>query len=258
MIQIVALDLDDTLLRSDKSLAAETIELLHVLEERDIRVVVATGRPPRSVAEALPSELHHIPWICYNGAEIYENGEKIYENLLSVDDTRQIVESFEKLLPTSALGLEIDDVLYMNRESDRWRVYQQANLLEIATRPSAKVLFFEENFSLLDPLLTSLPPNARAMLSHKYRLVQILARNADKAEALRFMTKRWDMDLVNVVAFGDDVNDVDMVREAGIGVAVANAVAEVKEVANRVTLSNDDDGVGIVLRELFLPRTELA
>ena len=70
MIDIIALDMDDTLLRSDGSISEQTLALLGRWREAGNHVVIATGRPPRAVGDALPPLLHDVPWICYNGAEI--------------------------------------------------------------------------------------------------------------------------------------------------------------------------------------------
>jgi Cof subfamily protein (haloacid dehalogenase superfamily) len=250
--RVLALDLDDTLLRSDRTISPRTLELLRCWRAQGGQLVIATGRPPRSIAEALPPDLHDAPWIAYNGAQIYEAGTKTYENLISVEDTQRILTILLEALPTSMLGLEIDNTLFLNQESNRPSPYQlAANLLAAATAPSAKVLFYHQEFATLGPLLAELPPTARALLSDKYRLVQILAATADKAEALRHWVAGQGLEMAQVVAFGDDVNDVEMVRQAGLGVAVANAVPEVKAVARRITLSNDEDGVAHVLAELL-------
>lgn len=250
-MRVVALDLDDTLLRSDGTISPRTVDLLRGWRAAGNYVVIATGRPPRSIAQALPDDFHEVPWITYNGAVVFENGEKIYENLISIEDTRRIVELIQDVLPSSTLGLEIDDILYLNRHAQRPTAYQLADLLEIATSPSAKVLFWHTDFTTLQPMLSGLPITARALLSNKYSLVQILAASADKAEALRFVVDRWQLGMRQVAAFGDDVNDVEMVRLSGLGVAVDNAIPEVKVVADRITLSNDDDGVALVLAELL-------
>ncbi len=250
-MRVVALDLDDTLLRSDGTISQRTIDLLRCWRAAGHYVVIATGRPPRSIAEALPDDFHQVPWITYNGAVVFENGEKIYENLMDVEDTKRIVTLLQDALPGSALGLEIDDILYLNQHMKRPAAYQLADLIEIATSPSAKVLFWHTDFTSLDPVLRVLPATARVLLSDKYSLVQIQAASADKAEALRFVVERWGLEMNQVVAFGDDVNDIEMVRACGLGVAVENAIPQVKAVADRVTLSNDEDGVAAVLAELL-------
>lgn len=253
MIKILALDLDDTLLRSDKSLAPTTRGLLAEWRNRGNRIVIATGRPPRSTGESLPDELWDVPWICYNGAEIRLNGELVFSDLLQADDARLIVGSLQAALPESAVGLEIGDVLYMNRHWERPYPYEVADLMATAVAPVAKILFFHEDLDALDGLFSGLPPSAQVMISHKYRLVQVMSRTADKAHALRHLVSGWDMEMREVMAIGDDVNDVKMISESGVGVAVENAVEEVKAVANRITLSNDEGGVDLVLQELLEP-----
>jgi len=248
---VAALDLDDTLLRSDYTLSLATRDTLREWQARGCRIVIATGRPPRSVGGSLPDELQGVPWICYNGAEICEDGRTIYRNLLSTEDTRRILRRLLDAMPAAVLGLEIDDVLYLNRPWQRPTAYELVDLLEVADRPAAKILFFTDKAAGLSDTFSDLPPSARVMVSDKYGLVQIMARTADKAQALRFLMARWGLSMQHVVAFGDDINDVDMVQHSGIGVAVENAIAEVKAVADRVTLSNDEDGVGAVLRELM-------
>ena len=251
MTQIAALDLDDTLLRSDKSLAPSTRELLAEWRARGNRVVIATGRPPRTAGESLPAELWEVPWICYNGADVRERDTCIYSDLLTAADTRLIVESLLSALPEAALGLEIDDILYLNRHWDRPYAYEIADLMAIATRPVAKILFFRDNTDDLDGVFSAFPGSAQVMVSTKYRLIQIMSATADKASALRFLVSGWGMEMDDVIAFGDDINDVGMVRDSGMGVAVDNAVSEVKAVADRITLSNDEGGVDLILKELL-------
>lgn len=250
-LRVVAVDLDDTLLRSDHRISPRTLAALRGWRAAGGHIVIATGRPTRSIAAALPPDLHDVPWITYNGAEVVLNGESLYSNLIAAEATRTIVTAASTLLPASILGLEIDGALYLNREMERPAPYQVADLLEVATRPTAKILIFQADATTVDGLLTQLPPGTRALVSVKYRLIQILAATADKAAALRFVVERWGLGMANVVAFGDDVNDVEMVADAGYGVAVANAVPEVLAVADCVTHTNDEDGVAAVIEQLL-------
>jgi hypothetical protein len=250
-LRVLALDLDDTLLRSDHQISPRTLDSLRRWRAMGGHVVIATGRPTRSVAAALPTDLHDVPWITYNGAEVIHDNECVYANLITVDDTRAIVHLAQSALPDGILGLEIDGALYLNRSMERPAPYQVAQLLDVATRPAAKVLVFHADAAAVNGLLDRLPTGTRGLVSVKYQLIQILAASADKAEALRFVVQRWGLTMRNVVAFGDDVNDVDMVAAAGLGVAVANAVAEVLAVADCVTRSNDEDGVAAVVEQLL-------
>jgi Cof subfamily protein (haloacid dehalogenase superfamily) len=251
MIKVAAIDLDDTLLCNDSSITPRTLQTLRAWREQGNHIIIATGRPRRTVAAVLPDELHDAPLISYNGAEIHANGQKIYDNLIPAVATLEIVTRLLEAAPNAEIGLEIDNVLYLNRPSLRPRLHQVANLLEIANQPAAKVLVFADELGSVESILTTLPPGAQALYSGRYRFVQILAQNVDKAEALRFMLPRWGLTPQHMVAFGDDTNDVEMVRISGMGVAMANAVPEVLAVAHRVTTSNDEDGVALVLEELL-------
>lgn len=266
MRRVIALDLDETLLRSDKSLSLHTLDLLREWRERGNKIVVATGRPPRSVAGVIPDLLQDVPWICYNGAEVQLNGRTIFADLMPAESARHLVGWALEALPAWRTGVEIDDTLYVNRPFDRPKQYVLSpDLLEVVHQPAAKVLFFDHRqedyvpvsiagsdpFAPLQPLLSALPPDTRPMLSQKYRLAQFLSATADKAVALRFVVENLGLGMEQTIAFGDDVNDAQMVAEAGLGVAVANAAPEVLAAADRVTASNDEDGVALILEELL-------
>ncbi len=251
MIKVAAIDLDDTLLCSDGSITPRTLQALRAWRAQGNHIIIATGRPRRTVALVLPEELHDAPLISYNGAEIHRKGEKIYANLLPAVATLEIITRLLDAVPAAEIGLEIDNVLYLNRTPTRPRPHQVANLLEMATQPAAKILIFGDEMAGVEAIMTSLPPGAQALYSGRYRFLQILAQNVDKAEALRFLLPQWSLTPEQMVAFGDDTNDVEMVRISGLGVAMSNAVPEVLAVADRVTTSNDEDGVALVLEELL-------
>lgn len=262
-IKLLALDLDDTLLRSDGTISAETLATLLCWRSMGNHIVVATGRPPRAVAEVLPESLWDVPWICYNGAEVQERGEILKQDLIPVGDARQIVSWAQTELPDWRMGVEIGNRLYLNRPPEKVRPHLLApDLLEVISEPVAKILFFAspvpnrthselDGFDVFGPLLRLLPATTRSMHSNRYRLLQFMSGTADKAYALRFVADRLGLAMEQVMAFGDDVNDVEMVRQSGTGVAVDNAVPEVHAVADWVTASHDQEGVGIMLESLI-------
>ncbi len=252
MYPIAAIDLDETLLGHDGQISARSLAALQAWQASGRQIVIATGRPYRSVGRSLPEELQRVPLICYNGAELHLNGEKIYENFIPTAAVREIVEQLLAIAVEAHIGVELGGMLYLNRPMNRPSPYEVADLLAVAVQPAAKVLVFSEQLSAFDPVLSALPSSARAMFTPKYPFAQILAGTADKAEALRVLVeKHWNSSLQAVVAFGDDTNDVEMVRVSGFGVAMANAVEDVKAVATHITASNSEDGVAIVLERLL-------
>jgi len=250
MISVVAVDLDETLLRSDGSVSPRTLAALAAWEAAGQRLVIATGRPPRSAVQ-IPNELLHLPCVCYNGASIYQNGQSSYTQTIPAVDTWQIVDSLLSARPDSRVGIEIDNILYVNRPTDRPGTQFTPDLLGMAARPAAKIIIALNEYLQAVPSANGLPASARVLLSEKYAVAQIMPSQSSKAIALAHLMDEWGVPMGEVAAFGDDVNDVEMIAEAGLGVAMDNAVAEVKAVADRITTSNDADGVALVVEELL-------
>ena len=253
MTRVLALDLDETLLNSQSEVSLHNLMMLRAWQEAGNRIVIATGRPPRSIGPVLPDELHTVPWIGYNGADIRHEGEILYQNSISVQDTRQIIELLEREYPKYHVRLEVNNHVLTKKPISYYdpSAYTIVERLDVVDQPCAKVLFWADKLTGLDALIEGLPPSAYALISEKYSLVQIMSRTADKSEALAFLLEGWGLTLADAIAIGDDVNDVEMVRRSGLGVAVENAVDEVKEVADHVTKSNDDHGVGAVITDLL-------
>lgn len=264
MYSVLAVDLDETLLDGESGVSARTMAALEKWNGSGRRIVIATGRPPRST-RLIPSALHGFPWICYNGAWIEVEGKVLYETTIPVEDARRIVGAIQRLAPDGRLGVEIGDQLYTNREG-QWTSARLVNdVLAHTTGPTAKILTSLSEMDAAQDVpangqvtvrqseifLQGLPRSSRALISPKYDLVQVMPSGASKATAVRWLLDRWGLAMDEVIAFGDDVNDVEMVAEAGLGVAMANAVPEVKAAADRITVSNEEDGVAAVLEEIL-------
>lgn len=249
--EIAAIDLDDTLLRSDGTISANTVDQLMRWQQDGRQIVIATGRPPRSIGHALPDALQAVPWVCYNGAEIRLQDECIYTNHIPAADTQLIIEQLQAIMPNALIGLEISGTLYLNRHAQRTTPYEVADLALLG-QPAAKVLVFSETREPLAPLTIEVPSTAQPLYSARYpHFIQILATDCNKATALHHLVVQMEKSLAQVVAFGDDTNDVEMVAMCGLGIAVANAVDEVKAVADRITTTNEEEGVATVLAQLL-------
>lgn len=249
---ILVLDLDDTLLRTDKSIGMRTRAALRRWLDAGHTVVVATGRPPRSVGGVLPDELSKVPRIVYNGAQVIVDGAIVYRNEIAPDDVRAVVRWTQDAMPHWHIGLEIDDQLYLNRATERPGTYTVADLPALCDQPAAKVIFlFPNGRDDIAPLLDALPATTRALITPKFSMVQLCGYTTDKAAALAYLLEQRGATYADVIAVGDDVNDVEMVRRARIGVAMDNAVDEVKAIADWTTPTSDEDGVACVIDRLL-------
>ena len=249
---LLALDLDDTLLGSDKRVSAANLGALECWLAAGHEVAIATGRPPRSVAPVLPPLLHGAPRIVYNGAQLIAEEQVVYANPLHAGDVRTMLAWAEQSDETWYIGLEIEDRLFVNRPFDKPGAFEVVDLWQLCEQPAYKMIFFfPAGRGDIAPLLAAVPSTARALVTPKFSIVQLCARTADKANALRHLQQRRGQDMTTVIAIGDDINDIEMVHASGIGVAVDNALPEVKAVADWVAPHHDDDSVAFVIRRLL-------
>lgn len=251
MIRVVAIDLDGTLLRNDTTISSETIQILRMCQERSKLIILASARPPRTIGRLLPDEFRNNFWICYNGAEIYEARKKIYQNLIDPSAAKKIIELAQTHIPTHKVSLEIDDELFANQRLKGFFTYQIVDLSTICHRSAAKIMIDLSQGNVAQSLLKNLPPSCKAVVTDNGNLAQIMAHLVSKAQALQFILDSRNLTFENVIAFGDDANDIEMIKESKIGVAMDSTVPEVKAVADYVTKSNDEDGVAEVLEKYF-------
>lgn len=250
--KVLALDLDDTLLRSDKSVSAANLAALERWMEAGHDVVVATGRPPRSVDPVLPALLQHRPRVVYNGAQTIVDDNVIYANPLRTADVLHMLEWTVRSTEQWFVGLEIDDTLYVNRPFDKPGPFEVTDLMALWEQPAYKMIFFfPEGRGDIAPLLAAVPPTTRVLVTPKFSIVQLCAATANKAVALEHLLAQRQRGMDTVIAIGDDINDVEMVRCSGYGIAVENALPEVKAVADWIAPGNDADGVAHAIERLL-------
>lgn len=250
--KVLVLDLDDTLLRSDKTISATNLAALTRWLAAGHEVIIATGRPPRSVKPVLPPMLLHAPRIVYNGAQAIIGDEIVFARPIPTQDVRHILEWSERSGEVWYIGLEINDALYVNRHFEKPGIFQVVDLMQLCEEPVYKIIFFfPDGHRDIEPLLAAIPPTTRALVTPKFSLVQLCARDANKFTALKQLLARRPPPPASVIAVGDDINDIEMVRCSDVGVAVANALPEVKAVADWIAPGADDDGVAYVIDRLL-------
>ena len=261
-IRAAVMDLDGTLLRSDKRISSFTKEILDRVRSAGIHIIFATARPPESALRLVASAAPNAPLICSNGAVVYDpvSGRRFRTQVIRARIVRQIVYYIRDNFPRAALAVDcapprpVDPRRTMDPDwpeswgsalGDRalWR-------MDMTIPPPRGVVCL----MVLGAWQTHLqvPPFWRVTVtSSEHGLVEFSALAANKLSALRWLCGQLDIPLDAVAAFGDMPNDIAVLRATGVSVAVANAHEEAKAVARYVTKSNDDDGVAHFLEELL-------
>lgn len=268
-IRALCTDIDGTLLDSQRQLSARTINTIKGLP-KDFPVILASSRMPAAMRH-LQQELDilHHPLICFNGGYNihYEGVSKI-----NVIDTVQIPVSICSSIITLAHGTDTHISLYQNDnwyapKQDQWterearitkvspqiKTYESVlNAWHDANTGAHKVMCmgFEDDIEELYNVLTKTFADQIHVYRSKSTYLEIAPRSISKASALEMvLAKIYNMKLSDVIAFGDNYNDIEMLQVAGMGVAVQNARDEVKAVAKEVTLKNIEDGVAIAIEK---------
>ena len=259
---VVATDLDGTLVHSDGTISPRTKAALAAASDAGALVVIATGRPPRWLPGVAEATGHHGLAICANGALVLDLATEqiISSRPLAADVVLRLAASLRAAVPDIEFGVERVDGSFGHEPGyrPRWTPRPPAeigDLDELVTEPVSKLLGRREGMGPdeLLGLARAAVGESAATLTHSSidGLLEISALGVTKASTLTALLADRGLGAADVVAFGDMPNDVELLSWAGLGVAVANAHADVLAVADEVTASNNDDGVAVVLERLF-------
>lgn len=142
-------------------------------------------------------------------------------------------------------GIEIDDTLYSNFEVSEFfkdSAHKRVDLLKMQFEKAYKILICSKN-PISYELLKTLPTSCKGIITDKGTFCQIMNVEASKWNAVKVLANRLGISEENVVAFGDDYNDYEMIKNAGTGIAMENSEKEIKQIANFITDTNNNDGV---------------
>ncbi|HNM96840.1 MAG TPA: Cof-type HAD-IIB family hydrolase [Marmoricola sp.] len=258
-IRLVATDLDGTLLRSDGTLSARTARALRAADAAGLHVVFVTARPLRWMTALWDHVGAHGLAIVSNGAAVYDvparqvvdiSGIKREPGLVLVDRIReQVPGSHFALESVSGIALEPGF-----QEPEEVPVGSPMGpLSEIWTEPALKLMVRHDDLEseqFRAAVVEAVGDLATPTWSVDF-LIEISAPGVTKGGALARLCERLGVRREQVIACGDMPNDLPMLTWAGTGVAVANADPSVLEVVERLTASNDDDGVAQVIEALL-------
>lgn len=276
-IEAIILDIDGTLLSDNKEITPATKKALITAQQNGVKLILASGRPTTAMhlyAEQLEMEKYHGLLVSYNGAKVVDcqTNEELFSQALTVTEGKAVLEHMKQF--DVKVMIDKDDYMYVNNVFDCFVPYrgEEINIIEYESRGgNFKLCEKDDLAAFLDyPISKILTAGDPAYLQENYQAMmepfkesfncvftadfyfEFTAQGIDKAKALDTVLTPLGISAENLIAFGDGHNDITMVCYAGTGVAMQNAVPELKEAANTVTLSNNEDGIGHLLESLIL------
>ena len=238
-------DLDGTLLKNDKTVSQETIDTLLEFKRNGNEILFATARAPRDAYRLIPKELIDNPVICYNGACISkQNKEIIYKKQLSKENIIKILQ-IVKEFGYDKIGFEINDEFFVNFDpTDFFGVTPNTPMdLDKFEFTSAYKILVCSKTPLEMKLKEKLDEFSKAIITDNGSLCQIMNKEVSKWSCIESIMKQKNISSKNIMAFGDDHNDYEMIKNAGVGVAMGNAEDRIKKIADFVTDTNMNNGV---------------
>lgn len=239
-MKAIIVDLDRTLLHTDKTLSAYTVNVLKKCHNEGFAVIAATARPERSILTYY-EQVGFDAVITMNGArvilpdEVIENsiprlsGECVLSELISVPDTLISIETSDGIYSNAAIP-EWDSICY----DDFPNLPSQVTLYKILASSSNNTLYSQIKHILTEDVYYTVANQT---------LLQIMSKKATKWNGIKAALEALNISQADAVYFGDDNDDIEPIRMCGIGVAVSNAIEAVTNAADHITGSNDEDGV---------------
>ena len=263
-IELIAVDLDGTLLTSEKQITLRTARAINACTQRGIRVILASARPPRSVLDIHKQLGLTTCIINYNGALVYSPLTKqvILHRPIRADLAGQIVEFAREQSPKVLVSAEVldhwftdrTDPLFTTETAKQFKPDKVAPISEWLNCDVTKILL-QGPRGMCKPLIAQL----RRKFAHRItclqtenELIQIMARGASKSSALKAVCRHYYVDLQHVMAIGDAPNDLGMLKLVSLAVAMAQAPKALRDAASFVTNNNDQNGVAQAIEWLIL------
>lgn len=264
-IRAICCDVDGTLVRDDKSLSDENCEWIHkAVHQAGIPFTVVSGRPLNGILPFYQKIGITGPVSCFNGGTLVdENGNIVDDHRMSYDLALSICNIHDKYPNLDMIifngmkwYLETKDCYSYEKKK---RVYNSecllGNLRSLLTEfDTNKIIFMGPSSSSLDAIMDEIGKTVGVENVTLYRnldFLEVMPSGYDKSTSVDSLAKLLKIDVSQIMAIGDDYNDIAMLQKAGYPVAMANSVPEVKAIAKYVTDTNNNDGVAKAIQKLI-------
>ncbi len=258
--KLIALDLDGTLLDSEKRMSPRTMRAIALAVDQGVNVTLCTGRMFASTYPFAEDLGLAIPLITYNGALVKnsQNGEVLYQKHVPLEHARYIIELCRQY--NCQLNVYSEDRLYVEQEGEvakqyankiKVPLYAVDDLAEFLKEPPTKLMAIGDQ-EVLKEIRGKLEGREIYMTRSHPRFLELLNPQATKGKGLEVVAQSLGIQREDILAMGDNYNDIEMFKYAGFSVAMENSEEHVKSYANYITATNDDEGVAQAIEELIL------
>jgi Cof subfamily protein (haloacid dehalogenase superfamily) len=266
MYKAVFLDMDGTLLRSDHSVSDATKETLRKIIEKGVPVILVSARPVNAMLPTWRSlGLTNFPLVSLNGSYIVENDQPVFQAMIDLPTTAGVSEQVRPFKTTIAYYLQRE---WYAEVSNEWTAHEQKIMdvqLGVAPLPALigewstrhigpnKMMIMSDPaaISAAEQHLKSIYNGSLNIYTSKPTYLEVMDPRGSKSNGIKFLIDRMKIGQDEIIAMGDNFNDREMIRFAGMGVAMGNAPEEIKKEADYVTDTNNNDGVRKALEHFF-------
>lgn len=264
MIRLIATDMDGTLLDSQKRMPGDLMRVVRALRERGVAFVVASGRQYHSLRRDFDGLADEIIYIAENGALIVEDGRQLFLDSMPAETVVDVLEKTRNLEDVYPVVCCASGALVEAGSSEAFiagvrQYYQNTQVVPDLIKACAalddvcKLAFFDETQAATRalPALENALSDDLEVIHSSEQWVDVMKPGIDKGRAMKMLMELKGVSPGMCMAFGDYLNDIELLEAVGESYAMANAVEEAKRVAKYIAPSNDEDGVLHVIRERF-------
>ena len=260
MYYVIFIDIDGTLLNDKRQISNRVKNIIHNILELGHKIVLCTGRS-RASAIKIAKEVGTSTYIITsNGAEIYDfkNNKVIYSSVISDKVITRVIKEISKI--NAKITMSIDNLEYIiGNKYNQFQEYlpdDYINFFKFNLPKQAMIIGDEKKLQILRDIIVhydDIEINSKKNIHEEQGLwFSIINRGISKGKGVREFCNFFDIPRDRIISIGNDYNDIEMFDESKISIAVSNATEEIKNKANIITESNNNDGVAKVLEKLYI------
>ena len=270
MYKLVAIDFDGTLVTDNKELTKKTIDVIKEASKKGVKIMISTGRSfyrLEKFIDALDLRKENQCTICLNGGMVVENTTKelLYSKNLDVEEVEELIQLGKALrLPIMIYTRDtqyveaIPEVVRKNEKNLKGMHLKVINFNQLNFNKPQNYIYKVCFIDKPERIIKKREQISKEILK-KYEItssvpeyLEIVKKGIKKSEAIKVVMEKYNIKQEEVMAIGDGENDIEMIDFAGLGIAMENAKDYIKDFANVITTSNNNNGVANAIEKYIL------